>query len=494
MRVLLAAMPNVIEELDRGGKFPSLGLTSLAGNVGEAEVRVVDLVLVRGNLRRYWLKLLGDYQPDLVGLSCMTFQYDTALALARLAKKWNSGIRVVLGGYHPTLMYEEIDESPNAESVDFVVRGEGEATFRELVKTLKARDGDLDGIPGLSYRDGDSFRHNPPRPLLDLSEVRPPDRNTRILRGFRAMGFRSDVVETSRGCTFSCSFCCIRAMYGRSFRAYPLPRVIEDLKDARAHGAEVVFFVDDNITLNPARLEELCNRIVAEGLDDLHYFVQAGVGGIVARKELVPKMARAGFRMVFLGIENVSRKNLAFLSKAKEAAERAQEAVSRLKEHGIFVMGGFVLGNPDDTEDDFWENLEFARKLKLDGPLFFIATPYPKTPLREALMREGLVTNPDDFSRYTTYRANVRTRHLSSEEIERLGVRMYLRFMSPEYLKHTNFWRTSTTSFFLKRLFRDGVRVLWRRTLFALGGDRAILKEVLKSEKKRRRRWLLEED
>ncbi|HID11207.1 MAG TPA: B12-binding domain-containing radical SAM protein [Candidatus Latescibacteria bacterium] len=493
MRVLLAAMPNVIEEIDRGGKFPSLGLVSLAGNVDGAEVKVADLVLVRGDLRRYWLKLLREYEPGLIGLSCMTFQYDTALALARLAKEWNHKVKVALGGYHPTLMYEEIGESPEAELVDFVVRGEGEATFRELVGALKARDGDLDGIPGLSYRDGKNFRHNPSRPLLDLSEVRSPDRYARILRDFRAMGFRSDAVETSRGCTFSCSFCCIRAMYGRSFRAYPLSRVTEDIKDARAHGAEVVFFVDDNITLDPERFEELCDRIVAEGLDDLRYFVQAGVGGIAARRKLVPKMAKAGFRMVFLGIENISWKNLDFLSKVKEAAERAEEAISRLKGHGIFVMGGFVLGNPDDTEEDFWENFEFAQRLRLDGPLFFIATPYPKTPLRETLMEEGLITNPDDFSMYTTYRANVRTRHLSSEDIERIEVRMYIRFMSPEYLKYTNFWRASTAPFFLKRLFRDGARVLWRRALFALGGDRAVLRAVLRQERRQRRRWLLED-
>ena len=177
----------------------------------------------------------------------------------------------------------------------------------------------------------------------------------------------------------------------------------------------------------------------------------------------------------------------------KEAAERAEEAISRLKDHGIFVMGGFVLGNPDDTEEDFWENFEFARRLRLDGPLFFIATPYPKTPLRETLMGEGLITNPDDFSMYTTYRANVRTRHLSSEDIERIEVRMYIRFMSPEYLKYTNFWRASTVPFFLKRLFRDGARVLWRRALFALGGDRAVLRAVLRQERRRRRGWLLED-
>jgi len=492
MRVLLASMPNVIEEIDRGGRFPSLGLVSLAGNSEGADVKVVDLVLVRGDLRRYWLELLGNYEPELVGLSCMTFQYDTALELAKLAKSWNPRVKVALGGYHPTLMYEEIGEGPDAKYVDFVVRGEGEGTFGELVRELGRDEGNLDGIQGLSYREGVDFHHNPPRPLLDLSEVRPPERNSRILKGFRAMGFRSDVVETSRGCTFDCSFCCIREMYGRSFRTYPLKRVIEDIRDAEAHGAEVVFFVDDNITLAPERLGELCDMIISEGLNELHYMVQASVAGIVSRRELVLKMARAGFKVVFLGIENVSVRNLKFLSKAKEAAEMAREAVSRLKEHGMFVMGGFVLGNPEDGEEDFWRNFEFAKSLKLDAPLFFIATPYPKTALREALMGEGLVTNPDDFSKYTTYRANVRTRYLSSEDIERLEVRMYMKFMTPDYLKYTNFWKASTLPFFFRRLLVDGSKALWYRFLSATGGDRAVLGAVMRGEGRRRRRWLLE--
>ena len=492
MRVLLASMPNVIEEIDRGGRFPSLGLVSLAGNSEGAEVKVVDLVLVRGDLRRYWLGLLRNYEPELVGLSCMTFQYDTALELAKLAKSWNPRVKVALGGYHPTLMYEEIGEGPDAKYIDFIVRGEGEGTFGELVRELGRGEGDLDGIRGLSYREGDDFHHNPPRPLLDLSEVRPPERDSRILKGFRAMGFRSDVVETSRGCTFDCSFCCIREMYGRSFRTYPLRRVIEDIRDAEAHGAEAVFFVDDNITLAPERLEELCDMIVSEGLADLRYMVQASVAGIVSRRELIPKMARAGFKVVFLGIENVSVRNLKFLSKVKEAAERAREAVSRLKEHGMFVMGGFVLGNPEDGEEDFWRNFEFAKSLKLDAPLFFVATPYPKTALREALMGEGLVTNPDDFSKYTTYRANIRTRYLSSEDIERIEVRMYMKFMTPDYLKYTNFWKASTLPFFFRRLLVDGSKALWYRFLSATGGDRAVLGAVVRREGRRRRRWLLE--
>ena len=491
MRVLLLAMPNVMVGLDRTGKFPNLGVASLAGNVEGCDVKIADLVLVRRRIGEYVVRLVKDYRPHLVGLSCMSFQYATAIALAKLIKAVDASVRIVLGGYHPTLLYEEIGERPEGETIDFIVRGEGEATFRELVEALSSGSG-MEEIPGLSYKMDGTFRHNRPRGLLDLSAIRPPDRTVRLLQGFSVFGRKSDAIETSRGCTFQCKFCSIGPMYGRTFRTYAIPRVIEDIWDARRYGAELLFIVDDNITLDGTRLEAICDAIVGHRLDDLHYFVQTSVRGIASSERLVRKMARAGFKAVFLGLENVSRRNLAFLSKDQRVAEWAEAAVAYLREHKILTIGGLILGQPEDTEEDFWANYVFARRLKLDGPLFFVATPHVKTALREELKREGLITNETDYSWYNGSKANIRTHVLSSDDIDRLVMQMYARYLDLAYLKFTNIWRVYP-EFFAHRLIKDVPKVLRGQILRRLSsGEDTALAGARKRDHARRKKWLLE--
>src|ERR1700716_3510359 len=109
-----------------------------------------------------------------------------------------------------------------------------------------------------------------PPPPLDL-----PDRDARVLRGYTLLGRPVDVVETSRGCTFDCSFCSIIEMRGRNFHPYPIDRVLADIVDARSPGAKAIFLVDDNITLDVTRFESLCRAIIDADFSDTDYIVQA---------------------------------------------------------------------------------------------------------------------------------------------------------------------------------------------------------------------------
>ena len=136
--------------------------------------------------------------------------------------------------------------------------------------------------------------------------LRLPNRGARVLGGYTLLGRQVDVVETSRGCTYDCSFCSIIEMRGRNFHPYPIDRVLADIADARRHGARAIFLVDDNITLDVRRFEALCQAIIDGGFDDIDYIVQAMTSPLAEHgARLAPLMRRAGFRYVFLGIENV---------------------------------------------------------------------------------------------------------------------------------------------------------------------------------------------
>ncbi len=136
MRVLLLAMPDVASCFDRVMRIPNLGIVSLAAALQDAEVRVLDLVTQSRRVGAAVQEVLASFQPDLVGLSAMTFQYDTAKQVAGLVTQSRPQTRTVLGGYHATLAYEQIAADPGAQVFDFLVRGEGELALNQLVQAL----------------------------------------------------------------------------------------------------------------------------------------------------------------------------------------------------------------------------------------------------------------------------------------------------------------------------------------------------------------------
>ena len=415
-------MPDTAASLDRVMKFPNLGLCSLAAQLPEHDVRILDLVLRPRGVRRQVLDEVAAFGPDLVGYSALSFQYATARALARAVRAAAPHVIHLLGGYHATVLADQVAVQ-DGDVFDYVVRGEGELAMRQLVDVLGGTGGgDLARVPGLSWRGRDGWHHNPDGPLLELDSLPLPRREARAWDGAFYFDRRFDVAETSRGCPLPCTFCSIRRMYGRTFRRFPIPRVLEDLRTLARRGVQGVFFVDDNITIDVPRFKELCDEIHAAGLGHLRYIVQASVHGIAKDPSLAPKMARAGFDTVFMGIENAEEKNVASLdiaAKRGKSEDETPRAVRLLQENGIKAVGGFIVGSPDDDRAAIGRTFRYARRLGLDFPIVQCLTPYPRTEMREELLAEGLVTNPDDLSRYNGYMANVRTRHLESAAIAR---------------------------------------------------------------------------
>ena len=401
MRILLLSMPDSFEHTPVVAmRMPNAALVSLAGNVDDHhEVAVADLILVQRSVHDTVVRLMREVDPDLVGLSVMTFQRRTALRVVRLIRSIKPSVRIVLGGYDPSLA-PEMYEDPSL-GIDWLVRGEGELTFRELVRAIE-HGRDPGNIAGLAFRPSfqSRFRHTSDRGAMTLTsgEVRLPKRASRVLSGYTFLGRQIDLVETSRGCTYDCSFCSIIEMRGRNFHTFGYERVLADIADARARGARAIFIVDDNITLNVKRFEGLCRAITAAGMNDIHYLVQAMTSSIAAHGDtLAPAMRAAGFRYVFLGIENVLDQDLAFLKAAAKNDERSGgrrvgnatlRAIEYLHREGMFVVGGIIVGSPDDTSDAIEANLSFARQY-VDWPVHPAPDPVPWNPDDVGLRRAG---------------------------------------------------------------------------------------------------------
>src|SRR5438477_8844158 len=436
MNVLLLSMPDSFEHMPPVAiRMPNGGLTSLAGNVDpQGRVAVADSMPVQYRVRETVTRLIRELNPEVVGLSIMTFQRRTAVRIVERVRALRPGVKIVVGWYDPSLAPEAYEQI----NVDYLVRSEGEVTFRELLRSVEQGSG-VDRICGLSYRTGENWVHNPDRPphRLEDGEIRAPKRNARVLTGYTLLGRQVDVIETSRGCTYDCSFCSIIEMRGRNFFSYSFDRVLADIRDARDHGARTLFLVDDNIMLNVKRFAALCEAIIAAGLNRLDYFVQAMTSSIANHGEtLAPLMKRAGFRYVFLGIENILEGDLEFLRASDKNAARengrntgnaTMKAIEYLHRYQMLVVGGLIVGNPGDTRESIQANLDFARRY-VDWPYIQHPTPYPRTPMTKDFRDQGLIEN-ERLEEYDGTTAVVRTEHLPAEEIE------FMRWKAERWMK-----------------------------------------------------------
>ncbi len=457
MRVVFFSMPDLIPHFKAHiWQPPSLAGALIASSLRQAghQAFVADLILQRHRVTEAVKEVLDEYDPGLVAVSAMSFQFDTAKRVAQIVKETDPDTKTVLGGYHATLVGEEMTPEGAGAPFDFICRGEGDHALVELATALE-KGTPVEQVGGISFRRNGSFVHNDRRKLEPVADIPLPDRSSRIWSGYHFGPFKLGIVETSRGCTNNCNFCSMRNMYGRTFRPFPIERVLEDLRDAKRRGVKWIAFADDNITLNIRRYEELCDAIADAGLNDLGYIVQAECRGICRESELAEKMDRANFRIVQLGIENVSPRNLEMMQKGgMNVLDNIKRAIQHLHDSRIMIVGGMIVGNPEDSEEEIAANYRFFDEQDIDFLGDQIMTPYPKTGIRQEMTDQGLLTNPDDFRLYNGYWANVRTRHLTPDEVQ---------FLRWKYRNQYSTFYKTTQAFKANHPIVDLYRRVWLR-------------------------------
>jgi radical SAM superfamily enzyme YgiQ (UPF0313 family) len=205
-------------------------------------------------------------------------------------------------------------------------------------------------------------------------------------------------------------------MYGRSFRLFPLERVLADIEDAYRRGARHIFCTDDNITLDMERFEALCDGVIGLKLKNLVFTTQASPIGFAQHPQIAPKMVKAGFVSIFLGIENVSAKNLRELNKPNTPG-LIRKGIEALQKEDIVIIAGLINGLAQDDPESIRENYQFVKDLGITSVMDQVLTPYPKTPLREQMLNENRVNNMKDFRWYDGYFTNVHTDTLTPAQL-----------------------------------------------------------------------------
>jgi anaerobic magnesium-protoporphyrin IX monomethyl ester cyclase len=384
---------------------------------------------IRAELRRR--------RPRFVGTYAITATIDVCLELGRIVKQELPESVFIIGGVHPTFQWKELLDAPDSP-IDFVVRGEGEATVEELLRALIA-DRDPGDVPGLAYQpDGRPAVTTAPRPFLDDLERYPAAFDIvdwPVYKYFVIPRGRLGAVSTSRGCNYTCTFCSQQKFWERSWRGRSPAAVVEEVR--RLHddyGVNVILFTDEYPTHDRDRWEEILDRII--GLDrELYLLMETRAQDIVRDNSILTKYRRAGVVHVYVGLEATEQETLDKIDK-RSSVEEGRESLALIREYGMLSETSFVLGFPEETHESVRRTLEAARYFDPDMAHFLAITPWPYSDLYRDVKDRIAVT---DYSKYNLIEPIIEPLTMSLREIDEAIIRCYRDFYMKKMTAFLNF-------------------------------------------------------
>jgi len=361
---------------------------------------------------------------DVVGISMDTSRFKSGLEIAKEAKK--SGSIVIAGGPHVSFRDEE---ALSTGLIDFVVRGEGEHSMRDLLRAIDG--GNIDSVKGISYLKGSTIVRTENTEFFNNLDSLLPSRDLLRMDLYRSleMGKRKMTsVLTSRGCPFGCSFCSSSEFSGRKWRARSPSKVVDEVEDVvNSYGFNGIAFLDDNFSLVPSRVISICDEIKRRGLD-IYWWCFSRADILLRNEDMVRKMSAAGCRYIFIGFESESQSTLDDYKKGI-TGKMAKDVVELLREYKISTHASFIIGGVSETKDMALSTIRFAKRLNPEAVQFSILTPYPGTRLFEEV-KDRIETF--DWDLYDCLNPVLRCDYLSEKDLRALLKRAYISFyLSP---------------------------------------------------------------
>jgi len=319
-------------------------------------------------------KNLVKFEPDVVGISINSMTRISAYKAIKAIKEWKNDTKIILGGIHASVMYEQL---LNNFPIDIISIGEAEETFIEILDAISNKKS-IKKIKGIAYKDKDKVIKNPDRELLkDLDSLPFPSYET-----FMNPKIKSVYILSSRGCPNNCSFCCLAVISKQRWRFRTTKNVVDEIEFIVKNypWVESIEFADDTSTLDNKRMIEISKELINRGIK--RKFVCQGRIKPISR-EMFYWMEKAGFVKMIFGIETGAKKLLESIHKGitKEDCINTFNILKEFK--NIEVVKNLIVGFPGETEETVNETIEFTKELqriiKMD---YFYAFPlwvYPGT-------------------------------------------------------------------------------------------------------------------
>ncbi|MFP4040401.1 MAG: B12-binding domain-containing radical SAM protein [Desulfosudaceae bacterium] len=419
---------------------PPLGLGYLAAALdGTVQVAIVDGVRERLNSTGL-VKRIKAFQPDLVGLSIVSAAAAKVLDDIVAIRRALPGVVIVAGGPHPSLLPAEFYDAA-AGAVDYILRGDAEFSFRELVDRCWNRrvhevfSREIADIPGIwaRTRDGmvtseipvDRECDNRGMPAWRLI---PPGGYPRAPQGVFFREFPVAPVITSRGCPFECGFCSVAALKGKDLRFRSPELITAEIRLLQERfGVREIQFIDDNFTMSRQHVLSVCEAMLAENLA-LPWTCPNGVRIDALDDDILEAMKAAGCYSVSVGLETADPSLLARMNKHLDL-DRAVEAIDRVVRKKMEVNAFFVLGYPGDSRKSIEATIRLAGRLPLTRAHFMLFTPFPGCREYDRLTGPAGETAGSSFRYDTTYaEVSCVPEGMTARELKRLHRRAFLKF------------------------------------------------------------------
>ncbi len=411
--------------------FTPLGLGYLAAVLekNQYKIDVIDCQALRFTYEEFRSEIsTRKRQPEIVGITSTTLTYKSALQIAKIAKEVWPNCLTLLGGSHVSFWDDKaLQECP---SLDIVVRKEGENTMLELAERVEAGKNYHD-VLGITCRKDGEIVKNPDRAYIEnLDELPFPAHHLWPIERLRKHGTVIFPLMTSRGCIYWCDFCTAVRMFGRRYRMRSPKNVVEELEYLqKTFGAHQFTFYDDAFTVDQERAAEICREIKKRKMK-IEWDCETRVDMVT--KELLRTMKEAGCFAVWFGVESGSQKVLDAMRKGISTVQTIK-AFKWAKEVGLMTVANVVLGFPGETKETIWETVKFIDRIKPSDVGYYIATPYPGTPLYEQVVKDGLLKTTD-FNKFDTATPVFDVGTMTGEELREMRERAFQRFyLRPGY-------------------------------------------------------------
>lgn len=454
MKVLLIYPPVSIYGTGIVNPHMPLGLAYLAAYLekNKYEVKIIDaLAMGKNNIKKdreltrtglsdkAIAREIKKYKPEVVGISLMFTAFkEDAYRMAKITKSVNKKIITVLGGAHVSI---DPREPLKNKEVDFTIKGEGEVSLLNLLKTIE-NNLDYKNLKGVSYRLGRKIINTPPTPLIKELENLPfparhllpmdlyDDKNNRY-----SMGHPAFTMITSRGCPNHCVYCSIHSVWNHMWRGRCAKNVVDEIEFLICqYGANEIAFLDDSMSVDKKRMNEICDEIINRKIK-INWTTPNGIAHWTLDKNLIAKMKKAGCYRVTFGIESGNPDMRRWVGKPF-SLKQAKELTQYANKVGMWTIATNIIGFPYETKEQINDTINFAIESDVDFALFFRLGPRPGTPVYEIFKKEQWL--PKNEKELFSEEVCCETKYLKGRDLFNVQKKAYSKFIKKRFISFVN--------------------------------------------------------
>lgn len=409
-------------------------------------VEVLDCNLLELSLHEM-LALIEQKSPDIVGIGVYPSGARSVMKAMRMIKNVSKDIVTVLGGPQVTALPALYAKDPD---IDFVVIGEGDYTFTELVQEISKENSNFSSIAGIAFNDRDGYVQTLPRPLVqNLDELPAPAYHLLpmdILSKEKDPAYKKHFLSivTSRGCTHHCFFCPQWKPYNGVYRSRSPHLVVDELEMLHhKYNIELVEFTENLMNASRKRIKEFV-RIMIERKVPVKWGFLPRSDTIIRDRDIVPQMVKAGLVYALVGIESFSKGKLEEINKG-QTIHQAKEGIHILNDNGVATIGSYIVGWTDDTKETIKAIPAFLEEVDADLTFLPMLSPYPGSLLWDKAYKEGMIMD-FNFSHYDEKHPVMKYTNISPFELVDLGNWLYAQQFSKKQLMRNLFLRDTIWS------------------------------------------------